>query len=219
MSIATLLPKKITLAGSAGSSGASSAPPNLNARTQDSKESERDTLSSLSTACSGDGFGATLSCALAQPDNGIPNFVSDPEFRRLAEKLSGRSLDDLASIEDPSQLITDTLGSTLRDQQKAITEALEAAKLAALSESGGAAYSSSRAAPLTGSTLIEFGSLALETPIAQGESVSFEKKLCDENNPALSLFSRVSKRYATASHDLTAPTYSNLSALIFKGGK
>jgi hypothetical protein len=211
--------KAMSLADSSGSSGASSAALGLNARSQDSKESGTDSLAKLSTACSGDGFTATLSCALAQPDNGIPSVVSDPEFRRLAEKLSGKSLDDLASIEDPAQLITGTLGSTLGDQQKTIIETLEAAKLAALSEAGTAPLLVESRAPVNGSSFLEFGSLAFETPINSSESMSFEKKLSDENNTALSLFSRVSKRYATASRVLAAPTYPNLSALVFRGGQ
>jgi hypothetical protein len=61
-------------------------------------------------------FGANVSCALSQPGNQLPPFVSSPDFQDVLEKLSGVSGDRLMGLNNPQSIMQAALGRTLTPQ-------------------------------------------------------------------------------------------------------
>lgn len=161
-------------------------------------------------------FQANLNCALSVKDSGLPPELANPEFKKMLEKLSGTSADKLAGIQDPSKLIKATLGASLgADGKKALDEVLEASKQALLSaETPSSVYASAGTghaggAPANADALfdkllpgeggeqeggagpktVQLGRVAAVVPSVAG----------DEENPGVSLFDRVQRRYRVVS--------------------
>ena len=176
--------------------------------------------------CGGTGFSGALSCALASPDNNLPSFVSSPEFRAALERTSGMSADQLFSIEDPKQMIQAGLGKVLNDEgQRALSQILDEAKSGLEAELGSRssviASGGSGGSSFTLPTDSSFGA-----PIAEeAKELKFEPQadralasdLGAENNPAISLFTRVSTRYQLSKDRVSALKYQGIESRILGG--
>jgi len=178
--------------------------------------------------CGGTGFSGALSCALASPDNNLPSFVSSPEFRAALERTSGMSADQLFSIEDPKQMIQAGLGKVLNDEgQRALSQILDEAKSGLEAELGSRssvmASASSSGSSFTLPTDLSFGApMTEETREVKFESQASRALASDlgaENDPSVSLFTRISTRYQLSKDRLSALKYQGVENRILGGAR
>ncbi|MFN7685021.1 MAG: hypothetical protein ACK5QT_06375 [Oligoflexia bacterium] len=172
----------------------------------------------------------TLSCALAQTDSGLAPWVGSEEFKNTLEKLSGRPLDEVLSKESPEAIMSAALGNALnpRGQEKfaELVSDTRSRMLAELGEQSSVyAASGKGGAKKQGAdfSYIPFqaneASLGTQPDEARfgGARALASSKPGDEENPAISLFVRVSSRYVMNREKVSALEWSTLHNRLLQG--
>jgi hypothetical protein len=138
------------------------------------------------------------------------------------------SADQLFSIEDPKQMIQAGLGKVLNDEgQRALSQILDEAKSGLEAELGSRssvmASASSSGSSFTLPTDLSFGApTAEETKEVKFESQASRALASDlgaENDPSVSLFTRISTRYQLSKDRLSALKYQGVENRILGGAR
>lgn len=202
-----------TLAGGSGVSGGAGSAGSAAAAAKDAGNgADPSQIAQNKGACGGTGFDATVNCALAQPNNGLPGFIRTPEFRNALEKMSGISADRLTSLKDPGSIMGASMGRVLsaegQDKLASImgdVRSMAAAELQTGAYAGGGGGAKSGG----GDGMPDVNALMDKFMPKEGEKaangkvgmVNFNRgklvatKAGDEENRGISIFDRITRRY------------------------
>jgi hypothetical protein len=173
-------------------------------------------------------FSGNLNCALSQPGNTLPPFVSNPEFPKLLERLSGGSADRLTRASNATSAMQASLAKALtptgQERLGSLISGINVSNAEAGSAyvgGGGGRRGSSKESsfPDVNSLLDKLlpaegggepqGEQLTETVFNQGRLIASQAG--DEDDRRLSLFVRVSSRYRL-SRDRLSSRQMNLEA-------